>query len=154
MGCDIHLFAEKRVNGKWENLNKFTKNKDYDQNDNDFGEREFEIKREDRFYTGGRNYNLFCALAGARSFEFINEPKIVSPPRGIPNDCCEEIRNEIESMGSDGHTHSYLYLYDLECFDWSEYGETCDDFLLEVMPKMIATGSSDEDVRIVFFFDN
>lgn len=153
MGCDIHLFAEKRVNGKWHSLDKFTTNKDFDPDD-ELGDREIEVLREDRFYTGGRNYNLFSALAGVRSYEFRNKPNIISIPRGVPNDCCEEIKREIDYYGSDGHNHSFLYLYDLEAFNWSDYGETCNDFLLEVIPKMIATGSSDEDVRIVFYFDN
>lgn len=153
MGCDIHLFAEKRVNGKWHSLDKFTVNKYFDPDD-ELGDREIEVLHEDRFYTGGRNYNLFCALAGVRSYEFRNQPKIISPPRGIPNDCCDEIRNEIGYWTSDAHHVSFLYQYDLEDFDWSDYGETCNDFLLEVVPKMIATGAKDEDVRIVFFFDN
>lgn len=153
MGCDMHLFAEKRVNGKWHSLDKFTVNKDFDPDDK-LGDREIEVLREDRFYTGGRNYNLFCALAGVRSYEFTNQPKIISPPRGIPNDCCEEVRNEIAYWTSDAHNISFLYQYELEDFDWSDYGETCNDFLLEVLPKMIATGANDIDVRIVFFFDN
>lgn len=153
MGCDIHLFAEQRIDGKWKSLDKYTKNEDYSEGD-EFGEPEFEIKREDKFYSGGRNYNLFCALSGARSFEFCNEPKIVAVPRGIPLDSCEEIKQEVDRYGTDGHTHSFLYRYDLENFDWRDYGETCNDFLLEVIPKMIATGASEDDVRIVFFFDN
>lgn len=155
MGCDIHLFAEKRVDGKWQSLDKYSKNIHFAPNDNsDWKEPEFEIKREDYFYSGGRNYNLFCALAGVRSFEFSGEPKQVATARGIPSDCCDEIKSEEQRMGSDGHTHSYLYLYELEDFDWSDYGKTCNDFILEVIPKMIITGVAKDDVRIVFWFDN
>jgi len=146
MGCDIHLFAEKKVNNKWITIEKWEKDEDYKE--------ELCIPHEKNFYTDGRNYNLFCALAGVRKSHFENDPPQVSPEKGVPSDCCEEIQNKIEAWRSDGHTHSWLTLEELENFDWSEYGDTCDEFLQEVLPKMKAENTEPQDVRIVFFFYN
>jgi hypothetical protein len=160
MGCDIHLFAEKKMvpkwgqfwkSPKWVSIDKYTRNPDFGQYE---GEREFEVAREDRIYTDGRNYNLFCALAGVRSYQFTGEPPVVSEPKGLPDDCCPEIIQEAKNWGSDGHTHSWLTLKEMEDFDWSPYGATCDDFMTEVFSKLRDQSSNPENVRIVFWFDN
>lgn len=159
MGCDIHLYAEKKVphpifwwKVRWVSIDKYSKNPDFGKWE---GEPEYVITREDRIYTGGRNYNLFCALAGVRSYHFNGEPKCVSSPRGISNHC-PEIMNEIERYGSDGHSHSWNTLAELENFDWSDYGKTCAEFLGEVLPKLrkVSRISRHDDVRVVYFFDN
>lgn len=153
MGCDIHLFAEKKNgNGQWESVDKWSNNPEYGKYD--WYEPEFEIKREDRFYTDGRNYNLFCALAGARMWEFLGDPIMVSPPKGFPEDGSQQVRKEFEDMAGDAHTASWLTLKELKDFDWTSYGTTCNAFREEVMPKMEAFGVPDTDVRIVFWFDN
>lgn len=149
MGCDIHLFAEKKVDNKWVSIDKYTKNPEFGEYDN----REFAIAKEDRVYSG-RNYNLFCALAGVRSFQFSGEPSMVSEPKGLPEDCCEEIKKESEAYGSDGHSHSWNTLAELEAFNWSEYGHTCDRFKERVFPKLREASNDPENVRIVYFFDN
>lgn len=149
MGCDIHLFAEKKVGEKWISIDKYTKNPDFGEDDN----REFIIERENRIYSG-RNYNLFCALAGVRSFHFEGDPSIVSEPKGLPEDCCDEIKKESAAYGSDGHSHSWNTLAELEAFDWKEYGATCDQFREKVFPKLKEASENPDDVRIVYFFDN
>lgn len=153
MGCDIHLFEEIRKNGQWETADQWTKNEYYESDDDDSSEPEFEIKRENRFYSR-RNYNLFCALCGVRSYGFTGELKMVHEEKGIPEDLCKEILYEINGYGSDGHSHSWNTLKELKEFDWSAYGDTCKDFLDTVIPKMEAQNVGDEDVRIVYFFDN
>lgn len=170
MGCDIHLFAEKKVNGKWVTIDKWSENPD-------FGQDEWEPKmtiirewgdnpRDDRFYTGGRNYNLFCALAGVRDYMFSGNPPMVSPPKGFPADTCEEIKAEYERWGSDAHTPSWLTLREIWGFKWQEhYGETCKDFVMEMIEKMESAkrevlsetddrNKPEDKVRIVFWFDN
>lgn len=160
MGCDIHLFAEKKITPKWfefwkkpkwVSIDKYSPNPDYGKYE---GEREYEIPREDRIYTGGRSYNVFCALANVRSFHFNGEPTCVSLPKGLPKDCCKEIRNESDLYGSDGHSHSWNTLRELEAFDWSSYTPTTDKFLEEVLPKLRAASDNPDHVRIVYFFDN
>lgn len=161
MGCDIHLFAEKKVKpslfkrligkkSKWVSIDRYTPNKDYPHWD----KRPMIINREDNFYSDGRNYNLFCALAGVRSYMFEPEPTNYPKPKGLPKDTCSEIKEEADIYGSDGHTHSWLTLKELEELDLNEYGRTCDRFLNEVLPKLIKENAKPEDIRIVFFFDN
>lgn len=159
MGCDIHLYAEKKVNDQWVTIDKWSDNPDYKSNPE--GEKPKIIKRgwsedeiDDRFYTDGRNYNLFCALAGVRKYIFSNDPTQVAEEKGFPQDACNEIKEEYDSWGSDAHTASWLTLGELESYDWSEYGETCNDFRNEVIPKMKAENVPPDDVRIVFWFDN
>lgn len=161
MGCDIHLFAEARNKNtlkdklkfwkkpKWKNIDKWTKNKWFDEWPED--EQEFTIAREDRFYSGGRNYNLFCALCNVRDYCFDGNPKCVSKPKGLPHDVSKVVQIESDRMGSDGHSHSWNTLKELKEFDWSDYGDTVRNFLDEVIPKMEAVGVDDEDVRIVYF---
>lgn len=160
MGCDIHLFAEKLIKPKWYefwksrkwlSIDNYTPNPDFGKYE---GESEFIIERENRIYTHGRNYNLFCALAGVRSFKFNDSPTSVSEPKGLPVDCCREIKDESERYGSDGHSHSWLTLAELNSFDWSPYGKTCDSFKQEVLPKLAQATDNPQHVRIVFFFDN
>jgi hypothetical protein len=151
MGCDIHLYAEVKKEGKWVNIDKYSKNNDFGEYE---GEREFTIAREDRFYTGGRMYNLFAALCGVRDFEFSNTPPKISEPKGLPDDVSAEVKLESDEYGSDGHSHSWNTLRELKEFDWSSYGKTCDRFKQEVIPKMEAQGVPDEEIRIVYFFDN
>lgn len=160
MGCNIHLFAEAKVKQNfidkiqfwkkattWKTLDKW-------ELDDEYEPPRMAVPREKRFYTHGRNYNLFCALCGVRSRSFYGNPPRISDPRGIPNDSCIEIINEVKSWEGDVHSHSYNTLEELKSFDWSPYGETVKSFLDEVIPKMEAVGAKDTDVRIVYFFDN
>jgi hypothetical protein len=102
MGCDIHLYKEKFVDGKWLTADEWV---GYDYGDDDKGQ---EVPYEKR-YTG-RNYNLFGILAKGvrRDFDFAFEP------RGFPFNSCAEIAAESDGYGSDGHSHSYLYLHELK----------------------------------------
>lgn len=155
MGCDIHLFAEKKVNGKWVTLDKWVNNPDYPHDDN----RELIIETEfggeyNGFYSYGRNYNLFAALCGVRSSHFNNPPKPIRRPRGIPKDCCEETRRERIIWSEDAHSDSFLTLSELIRYDWTTWGGTCDYFIKEIIPKMLLQSHNPNEIRIVFWFDN
>lgn len=164
MGCDIHLFAEVKKRKsfkeklvfwkpkKWVSVDRYSKNKWFENYPDE--EREFEIKREHRFYTGGRSYNLFAALAGVRSEHFNESIVPVSIPKGLPPDVSNIVKSESDIYGSDGHSHSYNTLNELMDYDWSPWGKTCDVFLNEVIPKMKSLSRKYDNVRIVYFFDN
>jgi len=109
MGCDIHCFAEKKVNGKWEKLNGF-KGMYYDPESDYFKHERF--KFSDEPYEG-RNYNLFGFLAGVRT----DIPPIAGP-RGIPEDLSDEIKDEYDKWDNDAHSSSHLYLSELINADW------------------------------------
>jgi len=98
MGCDIHLYREKHVNGKWLTADEWTREDNY-----------FHVKYEKQAFHG-RDYNLFGFLSkGVRT-----EHEFSFNERGIPFDSCAEISEVSEEWDSDGHSHSYLYLHELK----------------------------------------
>ena len=99
MGCDIHCYKEKFVNGKWIST--------------DIWEQEDGYKRvpyESTF--SDRNYNLFGLLSKGVRFEH----QYSLEPRGMPFDPSEEVFMAYSDWDSDGHSHSYLYLHELKQF--------------------------------------
>ena len=94
MGCDIHMYIEKKdkEKGQWEAV-------DYS-DDIDVG----------------RDYDLFCFLAGVRCGE---EPQHFER-KGLPDDLSPEVREECEGWGSDGHSHSWLTLEELQTVNWED----------------------------------
>ncbi|KAH0786254.1 hypothetical protein GPJ56_009931 [Histomonas meleagridis] len=59
----------------------------------------------------GRDYHLFAILANVRN-DFNN--LCISPPRGLPNDISNEVRNEAIKMNDPTfHSHSYFTLKEL-----------------------------------------
>ena len=102
MGCDIHCYKEKFVGGKWVTADEWVP---YDYGDD---ERGMEVPFTKRFTD--RNYELFGILSkGVRldhAFSF--------EQRGLPFNLCAEISAEVDCYGSDGHSHSYLYLHELK----------------------------------------
>lgn len=104
MGCDIHLYREKQVKGKWLAADKWQKSEYAEE-----GEDNIVVRYEDQFFHD-RNYQLFGLLAkGVRS-----EHDLSFIARGLPLDACEEIQACAEDWGIDGHNHSYLYLHELK----------------------------------------
>ena len=155
MGCDIHLYVEIKINqslilekknyskpNKWKSIDKWEKEDNY-----------YVVPYECRFY-GGRNYNLFTALCGVRGYNFEGKINCVSESKGVPDDVSFEVEREIISWDGDGHSHSWNTLKELKEFDWSDYGETVDYFLNETIPKLEQQKVNEEDIRIVYFFDN
>lgn len=160
MGCDIHLYLEKKVydypkeekkNRKWLSLDKWVQNED-SLSDND--SLVWDTIYKESTYNGGRNYNLFTALANVRSGYFDPPAPFISAPKGLPHDVSIPIKMRSEYYGSDGHSHSWLTLKELKEFDFSRFGDTCKEFIDEVIPKMEAQEVDDDEVRIVFWFDN
>jgi hypothetical protein len=103
MGCDIHIYAEKLINGRWQKITGF-KNR-YDEN-------------SDEPYFG-RNYELFAILAGVRNGSGFagcdtGDPVIpISEPRGLPEDVSSDIKAESDELGVDGHSHSWLLISEI-----------------------------------------
>lgn len=102
MGCDIHAYKEKFVDGKWVSADEWQTT--------DYGDGEVytDVPWEKRFTQ--RNYQLFGVLSkGVRGYEY----DYSFEPRGLPFDACREIVDKAESWDADGHSHSYLYLHEL-----------------------------------------
>jgi hypothetical protein len=109
MGCDIHMYLEKKIDGKWASAVPITKDK----------EGWFEINREDRIYHD-RNYLLFSVLAGVR--EPIPGVWQKYKVKGFPKDADPMIKKIYKRWGSDAHTASHLTLKELEEVDWNKTG--------------------------------
>jgi hypothetical protein len=75
MGCDIHCYAEKLKDGKWEQITGFVSDW-YDKESNYFSSEEFKNSKSpiDR-----RDYQLFAMLAGVRNNYRIRP---IAEPRG------------------------------------------------------------------------
>lgn len=123
MGCDIHFYVERRVDGRWVTADKWTPNKYA--SDDDPSEPKLAIEYKDRFYSG-RSYSLFAILADVRNgrgFAGVKTGEGFNPiaePRGIPEDCCPEYRAEAERWDGDGHSHSYFTVAELLAYDWTQ----------------------------------
>ena len=112
MGCDIHVCTEVKttVNNKkvWRTADRFRV---------DPYSNKYEI--DDIYDT--RNYPLFSALAGVRSYS--SDIPQLSDHRGLPDDCCEQTRKRSDEWGCDGHSHSYCTLQELY-----DYQDACKIF--------------------------
>ena len=96
MGCDIHLYKEKQINGKWVAADEWV--------DGDDGQ---EVDWRKQFH--GRNYKLFGLLCrGVRT-----EHALSFKARGMPTDACPEVAGKAAQWDCDGHNHSYLYVHEL-----------------------------------------
>lgn len=102
MGCDIHTYKEKFIDGKWVTADEW---EPYDYGEGAAGK---SIPYNKQAYSD-RNYNLFGLLAGVRN----REGTLTLVPRGIPFDVSPEVQYANEKWDADGHSHSYLYLHEL-----------------------------------------
>jgi hypothetical protein len=93
MGCDIHFFVEKKINGIWHQQFVLGAETEWDK----------------KYWFSGRSYWLFGLLAGVRGDHF----KPLTDPRGLPNDLSDDLKNEWERWRGDGHTPSYYSLPEL-----------------------------------------
>lgn len=101
MGCDIHIYTEKNLDGEgWTSADFYAKRK--------YADGEIVMEIVDVY--DGRNYDLFALLANVRNRGYI---KPICEPRGFPEDCCAEIKEEFEVWEYDGHNASWFTLKEL-----------------------------------------
>ena len=104
----------------------------------------------------GRNYSLFGALAGVRDCSM---ELIVEADRGLPEDVCDEIREEADGWDMDGHSYNYIYLKEIiESSYYKQTDEELDEyglipFFRHTVNELMRLGDP-EEIRIVFWFDN
>jgi hypothetical protein len=142
MGCDIHLYVEKKNNGIWEPVigknHWIDEYKDWYANSKDEKYRanllksiEKMEKEEPEVYCGwlydGRNYTLFGILADVRNgiCSFFRGPstgqeaKPISMPKGLPEDVSSYVKLQSDEWDCDGHSHSWFTLQELLDYDWN-----------------------------------
>lgn len=116
MGCDIHLYVERRENGKWATCDTWETEK---------GDDYKHVPYQKSFYHE-RNYDLFAIFADVRNgsgFAGVKTGDGFNPivePRGIPDDCCNEYREVAEYWSGDGHSHSWLTVAEIMAYDWTQ----------------------------------
>ena len=177
MGTDIHFYVERKCycykdNDKytWVSIDKWSINP-YSILRPDENTPRWEVEFTYQYYWV-RNYCVFALLADIRNFYHI-EP--ISKPRGLPSDVTNEIKLQSDSEGLDAHSHSWLLLSELNKVDWNKefswvshhvdneghetneiitkkYKDACSD-IIEVIEKLNKI-DNDENIRIVFWFDN
>jgi hypothetical protein len=181
LGCDIHMFIEKRVD------NQFPWEAD------EHHVIEVEDVVDDVEYTttkeisaDGRDYNLFGILAGVRGDGCLYDI------RGLPNNVSDVIMQASDSIGVDGHSHSYLSVdefkkclvkagYDLEAsdrtdafYEWGSWTKPdgkydfdkhppsfttivnyCEAWIKEIAKEdFLGIDEYRPEIRLIFWFDN
>jgi hypothetical protein len=153
MGCDIHVFGEKRGdNGAFQS-----------------------VDIEGAF--GNRSYSSFAFFAGVRNYSGVTP---IAKPRGFPEDAATDTRQEFELWDSDAHNPSWLTIEELLAFDYSatiedrrvtvprpygyDHGGTCGqgggvkmqwrEYLGEGFFRDLEEVKALGAERIVFWFDN
>lgn len=124
MGCDIHSFAEIKIKG-WHLLRDEFENPWFDPSAKD----DFAGKRKHIHPIDNRNYDAFAILANVRNgsgFAGVDTGdgfKVISEPKGLPNDMSHALKSISEDEDSDfylgDHSFSWLTLQELLDFDWS-----------------------------------
>jgi hypothetical protein len=112
MGCDIHLFVEKKKWGKWVSCDEWREDDCCDD----------KVMRLHRPIYRERDYTTFAMLAGVRSWLTIDQK---FPTKGFPKDASKEVRKLYNVYGgngehSDAHSASYLTLTELKAIDWTK----------------------------------
>lgn len=132
MGCDIHLYFERKEGARWRPIrsespilyNHFSDIFEWD---------------------CGRNYTLFSLLAGVRNRDDIFPFK---EPVGLPDDLSDEIDASSTEWSGDAHNHTWYYINELDCQDWPD---SLMWFRIEFVEKWHLERNN---VRIVMWFDN
>ena len=175
MGCDIHVYIEKRIDSQfpWE------ADEGHSASIEEAGTPD-EHTYVNSVSAAGRNYNLFAILANVRGCGLLYDV------RGLPTDVSPLIKQAYNQWGVDGHTHSYLSLDEFkEClvaaqykldrkksskafFSWSEYNDFkksppdyvtmvnyCENWIDKIKEEdFLGIDEYRPEVRIVFWFDN
>jgi len=160
MGCDIHVYVEVKINDKWKHVDSLIHDK-YNEGVSDLEYLSSPHQVREHLFEN-RNYTLFGLLAGVRD----NSLSPIAPPRGIPDDTSDTIRETWELDGD--HTPHYYTLVELESVKVNKlpkYSRTNLGYFFyknskEPSPLMKLQRIRDkykvnsEQVRIVFWFDS
>lgn len=101
IGCDIHLYAEKKVKGKWICINPLVW---------EIYSTEPYTERVLEEIDVGRDYELFGFLAGVRTTQKVN----IGDPKGFPEDASAEVKQIYLEWGEDAHSGTYATLSELK----------------------------------------
>lgn len=160
MGCDIHCYVEKRTpTGDWVMEHDFRSDW-YEEGHSYFGADEFKSGADAPI--DQRNYALFGFLAGVRSdvtpaLHWLGERRGDDPfspwARGTPPDCSAAMKEIMDDV--DYHSHSWLTLGELRtAWHAAQFSGEGDEFDLTDCIQQLEQRGGDDEIRIVFAFDN
>lgn len=113
MGCDIHLFVEKCVDGKWQVVEDppcgWCHGTGVDHGAQCFSCKGGKRSREPWAFHD-RNYQLFAILAAVRNY---HGATALFPDRGVPADASDRGVALADEYGEDGHSHTHFTLAEL-----------------------------------------
>jgi hypothetical protein len=92
MGCDIHAFVERKIGDIYEYIDGFEPFK-------------------------WRSYGTFGFLADVRNYSDVTP---ISARRGVPDDASDHVKSKIFDWSSDGHSHSWISVKELDEFDYDQ----------------------------------
>lgn len=174
MGCDVHMYVEKKNNTKRPNMENgkifapvhvfkpWVAVKGINQWDIDMYNRRLEKDNENEHYVkmleeakkgcyadwvyDGRNYALFAMLAGVRNrCDFVQ----ISDTKGVPSNMSDTVKNEYEEWYGDAHSASWLTLRELKEFNWNQTTKHQGYIPLSSYADYIKTGSPDSYSQVV-----
>jgi|TARA_B110000495_G_C22718523_1_gene422187 hypothetical protein len=148
MGCDIHLYKEKKENDIWVTADiNWKVDHEYPDDVPDIPVEQNNINR---------NYDLFGLLADRVRTHFDYSFKV----QGLPTDACLLVKNISERWGIDAHNHSYISLNELRrmAVDLLLMGNSSiTKWQLRGISNILKLFPDDvdgDDYRVVFWFDN
>ena len=146
MGCDIHPYPEKLVDGEWVVAEPFVLSKwwyerivdedpEFKELDNNSVVKKMKaMSYHDIMNQYGNDSRLIvdgpwdnnCDLSGSNSCWFAilagvrNECDVepINEERGLPDDVSPEVKRESDYIDADGHSHSWVTLQELLDYDW------------------------------------
>lgn len=135
MGCDIHLYFEKKVRGKWVPFTDIPKSE----------------------YPDERDYNVFGLLAGVRH----SYKKDYFGGRGIPQDTSyveptdDEDDDDLPSKPWIGdHSFTYATIHELKKVDWGKYLDY-EPYFSHFLKKLFPLATPmDKKIRVLMGFDS
>ena len=110
MGCDIHLFVERLVQGKWTHVPAPATWDHWELKHVEKPDAETGSYRNNGTWFSNRDYALFAFLADVRNY---HGQKPLAKPRGVPGDASREVKRERRRRGVDGHSASRFTLAEL-----------------------------------------
>lgn len=72
----------------------------------------------------------------------------------MPDDASYAYQVAVKQMESDGHSHSYFTLKELQDVDWTQYPSDYVGEFMKTLDKMSKVDDDPSKVRCCFYFDN
>lgn len=148
MGCDIHAWVERKIDGDWHAIHDLKGAGSYDE----WG------------WGGQRDYDFFAHLAGVRSYvDRYGDDSAYPKPKGLPKDVSKVVKWISDRWDCDGHSHSWDTVKDFVekkvalakiRGDHNDSEHSASWYEWKLLGYEILEDENRDDYRVVYFFDN